>query len=542
MLSKKEKWVIVISAIVAAVAGGTLLALFYLDHTEARPFTGGEYREGIVGQPAYINPVLAKTNPDKSLTELLFASLKDLSDSIEVRDGGRTVRVHLKENLQWSDGAEITADDAIFTVQSIEDPDAASPLLPAFRGVTTERVSKLEVNFKLPTPYVFFTDNFEDLRLIPKHIFSDIPSTNWRLSEYNLRPIGSGPYVAANAVKGPDGFFTLMQLTANPRAAEKTPYITNFVVRFFRNRDELLKEFNAGRLDGFFAAAADDLSLIKRPYQEVDFPSPVYYAVFWNQSAATPLADKDVRKALRLAADRDEIIRKALNGKATSSTDPLSPAFLPDLAASSSASSSPIETAKAILAKDGWVMGSDGVLVKKDKKTETRLEFTLTVPDTAFLVSTANTLSEEWKAIGVNAKVNVAPLENVTNDAIKNRTYEGLLFGNTLERSGDLYAFWHSSERFSPGLNLALYKNSKADSLIENIRKEPDPAKRLSEMQDLRTTIALDEPALFLYSPDYGYATSKRAMGISSFEINDAADRFRNVSDWYLATKRVFKK
>ena len=74
------------------------------------------------------------------------------------------------------------------------------------------------------------------------------------------------------------------------------------------------------------------------------------------------------------------------------------------------------------------------------------------------------------------------------NDTVDNRGYEALLFGNILGPSSDLYSFWDSSERFSPGLNLATYDNPAVDGLIETARLEiGDPAVRVGDHFLLRS-------------------------------------------------------
>ena len=72
-------------------------------------------------------------------------------------------------------------------------PDAHSPLYQSWQGVTATRVSELEVEFTLANPYAFFGDTLNNLYILPKHLFADTPPGNWHLSDYNLKPVGSGP-------------------------------------------------------------------------------------------------------------------------------------------------------------------------------------------------------------------------------------------------------------------------------------------------------------------------------------------------------------
>jgi len=116
-----------------------------------------------------------------------------------------------------------------------------------------------------------------------------------------------------------------------------------------------------------------------------------------------------------------------------------------------------------------------------------------------------------------------------------------ILFGNILGHSQDLFSFWHSSERFYPGLNLALYENKTADKLIETIRQNFNDEKRQAELNSLQSLIIMDLPAIFLYSPNYLYVSDKKLFGVEGDLIAFISDRFKGVEKWYVKTVRVFK-
>ncbi len=186
-------------------------------------------------------------------------------------------------------------------------------------------------------------------------------------------------------------------------------------------------------------------------------------------------------------------------------------------------------------------MGPDGVRVKTIGKTQIPLELTITVPQIDFLTKTADILQQQWQAAGIKLNIVTQPADQIGASTIKNRDYEMLLYGNVLGRSSDLFSFWHSSERFYPGLNLAIYNNKSADSLIESIRQNLDPDSRTQQFNTLLSTIVGDYPAVFLYSPDYLYIASKNLHGLDSGFIAEPADIWRIAGKWYLNTARVLK-
>jgi len=133
------------------------------------------------------------------------------------------------------------------------------------------------------------------------------------------------------------------------------------------------------------------------------------------------------------------------------------------------------------------------------------------------------------------------PPDEIISGQIKNRNYEAVLFGNLLGSNGDLYAFWHSSEKYYPGLNLALYGNKQTDKLLESIRQNPDKASREAQFQDITNKIIDALPATFLYSPSYLFVSSRDLGGVKGGFLGENADRLRAAKDWYVKVARVFK-
>jgi peptide/nickel transport system substrate-binding protein len=184
---------------------------------------------------------------------------------------------------------------------------------------------------------------------------------------------------------------------------------------------------------------------------------------------------------------------------------------------------------------------SDGFRAKTIQKTAVPLVVNLTVPQIDFLVNTAHILQDSWQKIGIKVNIATDSPANLVGGTIKNRDYESLLFGNILGPSSDLYAFWDSSQRFAPGLNLAIYQNKKVDTLIESARQNINDGTRAKQFADAENAITNDDPAIFLYSPNYLYVTDKSVRGVLPGFLPSQSDRFRNISTWYLNTARVLK-
>jgi len=535
--SRAERVAFLTALILAFSSSVSIGSILLNQKTVVVPARGGNYTEGILGQPAHINPVTASTEADKSLVKLLFADLGNLADKITVDKSGKIWNIRLKENIRWSDGEKLTSDDVIFTIQKIQDPDSGSTLSSGWQGAGASRISELELQITLGNPYSFFLQNLRGLNVIPKHLFAETPVGNWRLSRYNLQPVSSGPYSFDSYEVREDGFITAYHLKPNKLYSTGSPLISEFNLKFFPDAGQLIHAFNLGQVDGF-AIGAGEASGIMRPYETHDFSLPSYYAIFFNQGQNLALQDKNVRRALSVSTDRKGLVSDILNGNGEARFGPFSPSLLSD---SQNQADFSLETANGILDNGGWIISSSTTRQKTIKGAKVNLEFNLTVPQIPFLIKTAERLRSDWAKIGIKANlISMAP-EEISSDMVKNRNYQAILFGNMPNPPADLFAFWHSSQRFYPGLNLSLYNNKQADGMITDIDQNSDDSKRALEIQNLQNLIAGDYPAIFLYSPYYEYFSRKDLQGVQAGLINEFTDRFSNVVGWYMKTARSLK-
>ncbi|MCL4405921.1 MAG: ABC transporter substrate-binding protein [Patescibacteria group bacterium] len=503
-LSSRELYALY-GAIAVFIVSGTILAgVVFVQKTVEIPVPGGEWREGIVGQPTFVNPVVSGNDADRDISKLVFADLRTLGE-IKQENNSKEWVVRLNEDLRWQDGTKITSDDVIFTVETILNPESHSPLYQSFEGVLVSRVSELETKFTLPAPYVFFETTLKNLELIPKHIFGNIPASNFRLSNYVLEPVASGPYVFDSYKKDKNGFIEEYRLKVNPNYYPM-PYISRFIFKFFTSEAEAVNAYNADAIDGIMVSDPDNLAKIQVRHSIERLSAPRYYAIFINQSLTAALRDVKARAALDQAIDKQKLIQDIFGGFAV----PLE---------------GPTPEAKPT-AIEGKIADAPS--------------FNLTVADIPVLIKTAEAVKSDWAKIGV--QTNIVPL-NITeiSESIKKRDYQMILFGNILNNPEDFYSFWHSSKRFYPGLNLALYQNSRADGLIERIRAELDPSQRLVDVAKLSDLIASDYPAIFLYAPDYLYITSPKLKGFETTSVITPTDRLGNAGSWYIKTTRKLK-
>lgn len=542
-LTKTERQIFLGALAVFLVSLTTWSILTLENATTTVPAESNDYREGLLGQPIAINPVISGTNDvDRDLIELLFTDLLSLAENYKTSNNGQTWNITLKSNLRWSDGKPLTSDDVIFTIEAIQNSDSRSPLFLTWQGVIINRISEREVEFTLRNPYAFFLDNLRDLKIIPRHIFQNLPVENFRLSDYNLEPVGNGPYAYVSFEKRKGGFITDYHLKTNQYYSGPKPFLRNLDLKFYSESGQIIDAFNTKKIDGFGSLNPKKLDSIKLSNQIIEKAMPRYYAIFLNKNIKVSLGSETVISALNLATNKERIIKEVFNGKAAIINEPILPILEGYDPSADPGHEFSLEKARALLEKDKWLLNPEtGIREKKTGKQNETLEFSLVVPQISFLTETADILKEDWGKIGTKLNLIILNPADIVNEVIKTRNYQMIIFGNVLRNNPDIFSFWHSSERFYPGLNLALYANKKVDALLESARKNSDEASRNKDLSEIQKIISKDKPAIFLYSPIYLYVAPKEFGGFEEKIITVPSDRFRDINKWYSKTNRVLK-
>ena len=539
-LSKIERLIFIGAVIIFLVSLAFWIGQLFYKSTSEKAIEGGNYAEGVIGQPIAVNPLIAANDTDRDLVELLYSDLLELVDNYESSKDQLVWTFNLKEKIQWSDGEPITSDDILFTLETIKDNDARSPLFPAWQGVVGERLSERQFRFILRTPYAFFLSNLKSLKIAPRHIFENIPTANLRLSNYNLEPLSSGPYKFVSYEKRDDGFITEFNLKINENYSGEAPFIKTFQLKFFSNKEDLVEAFNSREIDGVGGLASSDLENLKINKQVFKLNIPNYYAIFFNPSLSAPLKDPVVRQALALATDKNKIVSEVFQGNATIANGPIVPGIIGYNSTIYQNEEFSIEKANSLL-DSKWVKDESGARTGTVEKKKATLEFDMIVPQVEFLMKTAELIKTDWEKIGV--KINLVTMRpmDVNNEVIKTRNYQILLFGTILKTDPDLFSFWHSSERFYPGGNLAMFSNKSIDTALENIKINLDEKTQLENLSKIQSVILKERPAVFLFSPIYLYAANKNLKGFDAKFLPIRSNRFDNVNQWYLRTTRVFQ-
>jgi ABC-type transport system substrate-binding protein len=328
LLGKKERIIFSILFATFALSSIFLIRSFYVSHTEIVPDNYGRIKEGVLGQPQFINPLYAPlSDVDRDLSELVFSSLMtydkngnivpDLVSEYKKEADGKTIEISIKENAKWSDNKPLTIDDVIFTIDLVQDPEYLSPLRTNWQGIEVEKLSEYKALFKLKQSYSGFEEVLVGLKILPKHIWKDMP-VQAMTSNRNLNimsPIGSGPYIVNKAIERSDKTIKSMILSANKNYYGNKPHIQRIDFYFFNNQEELLNNLKKGNLDS--GNIENPINYEENKFKKYNLESietPNYFTLFINNQKK-PLNEKDVRQALTLLTDKQDLVSQVLKDK-----------------------------------------------------------------------------------------------------------------------------------------------------------------------------------------------------------------------------------
>lgn len=534
-----------------------LVLLFYLDKTLSAetPAKGGILREGIIGTPRFVNPVLTISDADRDLSILIYSGLlrvskdkfaNDLAESYEIDEEGLCYTFTLKPDLLWSDDAPLTSDDILFTIKNIRNPLTKSSKRASWEGVGVEKIDDRKIRFCLEKPYAPFLEN-TTLGILPKHIWNDILPEQMSLSDFNIKAVGSGPYKVEKISRNSSGIITSYALIPNENFALDAPYIKKLVIKFYPSEKKLIEAYETDEIDSLSAISPKNIIEIQKDKSFLKtYLLPRVFAVFFNQDDAAVFAEEEVRKALSLSVDKKRIINDVLENFGIALVGPIPPGSLgshqADFTIENKSYEESLEEAVALLNKNGWKMDEEeGVLVKKKGESLTKLEFSLSTSDVADLVQTAYLLKEMWEKIGAKIEIRIYEIGDLEQNVIRPRKYNALLFGEIMGRDPDPFAFWHSSQRNDPGLNIALYTSITADKLLEDARTIFDAQEREEKYKKFQEEVIDDSPAVFLYSPYFIHLLPRNVGGINEISITTPSERFSQVYNWYIKTQKIWK-
>ncbi len=547
-MSRHVRWQAVIALLGVLLVVALLSYVTYSYTSQETPARGGVFIEGVAGNPQYINPILCQYNEvDRDLCALIFNGLlkldengewqPDLAESWEVGPNSDVYTFTLRSDIRWHDGLRITADDVIFTVQLLQDPDL--PVLPdlanLWRSVIAAKIDDRTVVFRLSQPYAAFPD-YVTIRwfgVIPKHYWERYEPADIPNAQLNTQPIGSGRFKLVEIDSQHARLEPVIQ------QFEEAPYLDALEFRFFPDYPSILAAAEAGEVHGVSrvlpeyqrqAEAIPDLQLFTSPM-------PGYTMVLFNFDAADApfLADQTVRQALAYGLDREKLLNEIIPGVGQLADSPMLPntwAYNPDIPRYAYDP----DKARAMLEEAGWMdANQDGVREKDGQE----LAFTILSDDAPHSIAVAQALAQDWARIGVKVTPQPVSFTGMVTDFLVPRSFDAALVSLELYGDPDPYPLWHSSQISPKGQNFGGWQNREADILMEQARLTSDRATRKQFYDEFQRIFATDLPGLLLYYPLYTYGASTAVHNMEVGRLNEPADRFDTFARWYINTRKT---
>ena len=498
------------------------------------PTYGGKIHEGIIGTPRFINPVLAISEQDKDFTSLVYAGLTkkdnlghtilDMAESITESDDRLHYDIVLKSSAYFHNGTQVTADDIMYTVSLIQNPNIKSPHRIEWEGVEIEKQDDTHFTFSLKKPFPLFMEILS-IGILPKNVWKNLSDEQFSLSDLNIHAIGSGPYKITD-IKTDSGIPTTITLQSHKKYTLDRPYVDTIIIDTYQNEKYLLQAFENGDVDRIHGISPEKVTSLSVSTSSIHTSLlPRTFSIFFNPNKITILSDKQVRKALSLAIDKQTIVNTVLHQYGKVINDPYP--FDEDT------TQSPYDTeqARTLLSKN-----------KAFKNASSTINITLATANTEEMKRVAEMIKNNWEQIGVHTTIAVYEVSDLNQSVIKERDFQVLLFGSITQNPSDLYAFWHSSQRAYPGLNISNYVSKKLDTNLETLRTSEDDLARITAYEAVKKEFSEETPGIFLFAPTLIYIT-RDAVHIDLPKYSeDSSSRFSLIHEWYRYKEFVWPK
>ncbi len=551
---KRLRWQILVVAFTLVVVAVLLLAQQPVGTVSLspQPTTGGVYTEALVGSMGRLNPLLDWNNAaDRDIDRLIFSGLirfderglprPELAESWGTSSDGTIYNFTLRSNAVWHDGTPVTADDVIFTIDLIKSNGSLFPqdVKDLWLQIEVKRMNDQNIKFTLPEPYAPFLD-YVTFGILPKHLLEGTPADQLQNAEFNLKPIGTGPYkfdhllVEGGQIRG-------VVLNLNEKYYLDKPFIPQVVFRYYPDSTSAFDAYQQGEVLGISQVTLDTLpkALSDANLSVHTSRLPQIGIVFLNQNNPTVafFQDAKVRRALLMGVNRNAIISKYMGGQAIVADSPILPGSWAYYEGIEHIQYDP-EAAAELLMGEGYVIPAAGGEVRA--KDGQPLAFTLAHPDDALHTQIAQAIQANWARIGVQVDLLPVPYDRLVAEFLTPRNYQAVLADLTMSRTPDPdpYPFWHQAEA-TGGQNYSQWDNRIASEYLEEARTQTDFTVRTRLYHNFQVIFEQELPSLLLYYPVYSYAVDGQVQGVQVAPMYDTSDRLAFITDWFLITRRT---
>lgn len=438
----------------------------------------------------FINSALLKVNPDSEY-------VGDLATDWEISPDALTYTFKLREGVKFSDGSDFTAEDVVFTYQTVMDNQANNENVDLTRLESVTAVDEMTVKFKLAEPYSPFFDTVAMLQIVPSDAYDS--------AAFDQYPIGTGAYKMVQYDTNQQ-----MILGINEYYYGKTPDVEK-VTFVYMDADAAFAAAQSGQLDIVMVGTAyanetiDNMTLQKfetmdvRNIHLIVNPEQTVTDKEGNEVVAgnNVTSDKAVREALTIGIDRQAIIDNAFNGigkVATNFTDNLV------WASTDNIQDGRVEEAIQILEDAGWVdTDGDGVREKDGLKCEYTI-YALGGDQDRYQLGVA--VAEDAAKLGIKIDVKTATWD----EAIELQRTNGIIWGWGQFSPTVLSSMYYSDYYLDGGWNnVCGIQSEEVDAKIEEALGANTQEDAIKAWKEVQALVDAQYTNLYIVNIEHGY-------------------------------------
>jgi peptide/nickel transport system substrate-binding protein len=223
----------------------------------------------------------------------------------------------------------VTSDDVIFTIELIKSSASLFPqdVKDLWSQIEVKELDEHTLQFRLPEPFAPFLD-YATFGILPRHLLGDVPVDQFDTADFNLAPVGTGPYRFEELLIS-GGRITGVVLNANEDFYLARPFIDQVVFRFYPDAASAFDAYQQGEVLGISQVTQDVLedALMQENLSVYTSRLPQMSLVFLNlNEPSLPFMQvANVRRALLLGINRNNIVSRILNGQAIVADAPILP-------------------------------------------------------------------------------------------------------------------------------------------------------------------------------------------------------------------------
>ncbi len=498
--------------------------------TSLTPVKGGKVIEGSISDMATFNTLNSGDTTSTQMITLTFDGLLGINangDNIPflaqslptVSSDSLTMTFKLRPNLKFSDGHPLTAEDVVYTYGLMilpETKDFVSRYRADLEGYlqSVTAPDPQTIVFKFSKVLANFVDSHCRRGILPKHVLGSIAP-----KALNTHDFFSGPSVTNGVfkfVKWDKG--QQVVLARNDNFWAGAAHLDQYILKVVTDAVVLAQQLKTGELDTGQPDASqfDNLKTVSTIDALAHInPGWVYYQFNLdpNRAPYKLFGDKNVRKALHTALDREAMAKAVYFGQATpadSVEPPTTWAYNPNVTPKYKYDKA---AAEKLLDDAGWAKGSDGIRAKGG----VRMSFELnTNSGNKVRENLIQVMQQQWKEVGVEATPRPIAFQTLVTQIRSTHTFQALLIGIAFgDTDPDLTTNFTSKGIGSGGLNGMQYMNPEVDRLMAEALQTTDRAKRKPLYFQIQNILADEVPAPILVYPKYLWGISKRVKNFS---------------------------